>query len=650
MAIDLCPSPDGLLGLIEELDACETAIDECKVYALLAKMGLDMADVSPYVEPRAESYSRRCVIRRENFEVLVLTWTPNQRSVAHDHAGSLCGLKVMQGILTERLFEKGPDGRVREMMMSRHGAGSITVDPGILIHSLANESPDEVLVTVHVYSPPLPEVRRYASADSRPPKIFTRAPEAGAKVIAIVGGGFTGLMTLANLLRFGSKLETPLHIVLIDRQPAAGEGSAYRTVDGRHLLNVPANRMSAWPDIPDDFFLFAQKRNPLARPSDFLPRKMYGEYVRETMLKVAELADENLCAIVLQDEVCRLARSGASGWTIETTRGQFIQADLAIIAVGHRPPKDPFASEWEGPRGRFVADPWASLVLSQIGPNEPVLLIGSGLTSVDVILTLSRPGRSAPLLAISRRGLMPMTHLRDGNAPIDASALIHEWLAADHELTTRKLVTKLLSFVSSQPPGIEWQQVIDAIRPAIPGLWKRLAPHERSRFLRHVRGFWEIHRHRMAPAIADKIFSLREDGGLDVAAGTLLSARADADGIDVMYSPRGLSSTKTVRVSWVVNCTGPGAHNRHETHAFLRPLLDAGALVNDEHCLGLLTDPLGRAICASGDTYNDLFVAGTLRKPTLWESTAVPELRAQSQTVAREALDEIARRVRIDTN
>jgi uncharacterized NAD(P)/FAD-binding protein YdhS len=173
-------------------------------------------------------------------------------------------------------------------------------------------------------------------------------------------------------------------------------------------------------------------------------------------------------------------------------------------------------------------------------------------------------------------------------------------------------------------------------------LWARLAPQERSRFVQHVRAFWEVHRHRMPPTIADKIAGLREAGVLKVAAGTLVSAKADGDGIDVTYSPRGTSSAQAVRVSWVVNCTGPGAHNRHETHPFLRPLLHAGTLANDELCLGLLTDESGRALNASGQPCEDLFVAGTLRKATLWESTAVPELRGQAQTVARKALDLIA--------
>jgi uncharacterized NAD(P)/FAD-binding protein YdhS len=143
----------------------------------------------------------------------------------------------------------------------------------------------------------------------------------------------------------------------------------------------------------------------------------------------------------------------------------------------------------------------------------------------------------------------------------------------------------------------------------------------------------------MAPAVAHTIDQLRREKTLEIVAGSMIAATADADGIDVTFSCRGLSVTRTERVSWVVNCTGPGAHNRHRTHPFLRPLLDAGTISNDELGLGLLTDEFGRALDIGLDAHPDLLVAGTLRKATLWESTAVSELRQQAQTIARTALE-----------
>ena len=639
-AIGSNPNHYGLSWLVCELDARNGVLDEPTVRRLLMQAQLTPAEVGSYVEPRADSYARRRVVRRESYELLVLTWIPSQGSVAHDHSGSLCGLKVVQGSLEEQLFEDLPDGRVCRMAANRLRAGQVIVDPGIVVHSLANSSADEVLVTVHVYSPPLPEVRRYAVAESLTPELFSRAALPGAKVIAIIGGGFTGLMSLANLLRFGNETDLPLHIVLIDRQPAIGEGIAYRTTDGRHLLNVSVGQMSAWPDRPEDFQDYARSKDPAVRPNDFLPRRVFGQYVRKTMLELAEVAGEHISAAVLRDEVTRMAPPlASSGWSIETSGGRSVHADLAILAVGHRPPHDPLANGWSGPRTRFVTDPWASLTLSQIGPDEPVLLIGSGLTAVDVILTLNRPDRSAPILAISRRGLMPRAHLRQQEKAADLSGLVDDWLDPATVLTIRQLLSSVRRRIAAgKELGIEWQRIIDALRPVTSLLWDRIDGKERSRFLRHLRPFWEIHRHRMAPPVADTIDRLCREKTLKIDAGALVAAIADSEGVNVTFSHRGTSTRRKVRVSWVVNCTGPGAHNRHSTHHFLRPLLEAGALCNDQLSLGLLTDACGRAIDANGNAQTDLLVAGTLRKATLWESTAVPELRQQAQSVARTAL------------
>lgn len=221
------------------------------------------------------------------------------------------------------------------------------------------------------------------------------------------------------------------------------------------------------------------------------------------------------------------------------------------------------------------------------------------------------------------------------------SGVINSWLDPAARLTVRRVVSTLRHRMATRDPGVAWQDVFDALRPVIPQLWSRLDLAERSRFLRHARTFWEVHRHRMAPAVAETMDNLRESKALQVIAGTLVSAAADQEGIDVTFAHRGTSTPKTVRVSWVVNCTGPGVHTPHATHPFLRPLLEAGTLSSDELKLGLLTDGLGRAIKAGGGTHSDLLIAGTLRKATLWESTAVPELRQQAQTAARTALSEL---------
>jgi uncharacterized NAD(P)/FAD-binding protein YdhS len=633
----------GLSWLVSELDRHSSRLDKPTISRLLGEADLTLEEVAPFVEEREASYARRCVARRDNYELLVLTWLPSQGSVAHDHSGCLCGLKVVKGCLTEQLFEQGSDGQVRRTSKSQLKVGGITVDPGIVIHSLTNEAGSpEVLITVHIYAPPLPEVRRYAVASESPARVFVRAPSPAAQTVAIIGGGFTGAIALANLLRLERESELPLHIVLIDRQPAIGEGIAYRTNDGRHLLNVPVGRMSAWPDRPDDFLQFVQSKDPAAKGGDFVSRKLYGQYVRQSLLTLAESASNQLSVEIIRDEATRLTPISGDAWDIESAGGRKIRADLTILTIGHRPPDDPFGSRWAGPRNRFVADPWAALVLSQIGPKEPVLLLGSGLTAVDAILTLDRSDRVAPLITVSRRGLMPLPHAREARAAVDLSEVLRQWLDSSEPLTIQGMVDSLRRRVAlGAQDGTDWRQIIDGLRLAISQLWGKLSSEQRARFLRHVRPFWEIHRHRMAPDVADTINKLRDKWTLEVVAGSVLSAKADAEGVDVAVACRGNSSVRNLRVSWVVNCTGPGVHNRHTTHPLLRPLLAQGIVCNDEFDLGLHTDPIGHAIDAEGKVLPTLLVAGTLRKSTLWESTAVPELRQQAQIIAKAALQSL---------
>lgn len=630
----------GLDWLVNELDALNEVIDEATARRVLTQANLNEQEIAPYVEYCSGTYVRRCVVRREAYELLVLTWGPGQGSVAHDHSGSLCGLKVVQGCLTERLYTSGEDGHVRLTIASQLTTGQILVDPGVVVHSLMNATSDQLLVTLHLCSPPLPEVRRYAVATKPPAPLFLRSAPPKARVIVIIGGGFTGTMTLANLLRHGQQAPAPLHFALIDRQSAVGEGIAYRTDDPRHLLNVPAGKMSAWPDLPDDFLDFALSSDRSIKASDFLPRKLYGQYLRQTLLNLAESSSDRVSVEMIRDEATLLVpASSSSDWTVTTAAGRALRADLAIITLGHRPPNDEISWRFKGPRDRFIADPWAALVLSQIGPDEPVLLLGSGLTAVDAILTLDRGDRAAPLTVVSRHGLLALPHAREPKAAADVSLMVAQLLDPTKPLTALKLAWTLREYASrAAPAGVDWRQVIDGLRPSTAQLWGRLSLAERSRLLRHLRSFWEVHRHRMAPDVAERLDYLRKKRILDVTAGALLSANADADGISVTLSCRGNSAVRRLRVGWVINCTGPAAHHRRSTHPILRPLLDSGALCDDALGLGPHTDAEGRAIKSSGEVHSNLLIAGTLRKSMLWESTAVPELRQQAVVVAGIAL------------
>jgi uncharacterized NAD(P)/FAD-binding protein YdhS len=263
------------------------------------------------------------------------------------------------------------------------------------------------------------------------------------------------------------------------------------------------------------------------------------------------------------------------------------------------------------------------------------------LTAIDVALTLNQQQRTAPLVAISRRGLLPQPHLRQSAPASRCSPEIMSLLDEPDRLTARRLLRQIRCWAASESAqGISWQQVIDGLRPIPSLIWTQLSPAERKRFLRHVRPFWETHRHRIAPSIAETIDALKRKNLFEIAAGTVCSAIADKDGVNTSLAMRD-GSRRTLRFAWVVNCTGPGAHTPNETYPFLGPLLQQRALCCDDLGLGLLTDDEGHALDAAGAIHQNLLVPGTLRKATLWESTAVPELRDQAQSTARMALDSL---------
>jgi uncharacterized NAD(P)/FAD-binding protein YdhS len=632
--------PSRLDALVAQLASHGAALDSQRITSVLSGADLSLDDVAPFVHERADSYARRRVARTEVFEMLVMTWRPSQGSAPHDHAGSACVLRVICGRISESTCALGKDGRVARGPDVTHGEGEIVVDRGGGIHVLRNGA-DETLVTLHVYSPPLAELRRYSARDPgrAPAPLFTRARSTDAGVIGIVGGGFSGTMVAAHVIRRASRAGRPVHVVLFDRHSSFGEGPAYRTSESAHLLNVPAAKMSAWPEQPAHFYEWAHAADPSVKPTDFLPRKLYGEYVRTTFDSVAAEASDAVTAEIRQDEVRAIARS-RRGFVLTGASGRETTVDALVLATGHRPPDDPLRRCWSGPRTRYITDPWASLALTAIAPDEPVLILGTGLTTVDVLLTLGREKRDGSIVALSRRGLLPEAHAPTPVKPFEATAWVKELRERPGGLTARSLLRAVRTQIElAAARGEDWRAVIDGMRPHTPKLWSALPEREARRFLRHVRGFWEVYRHRMAPQVAARVSSMRESGVFRPMAGRVLGAVGDANGVTVTVRPRGAALTKTLRVAWVVNCTGPGVDATCGTDPAVASLLRSGDLVADALGLGVIAGPRGEAIDARRRPTSDLIVVGTLRKPQLWESTAVPELRAQ----AAEAADAVVR-------
>jgi uncharacterized NAD(P)/FAD-binding protein YdhS len=266
------------------------------------------------------------------------------------------------------------------------------------------------------------------------------------------------------------------------------------------------------------------------------------------------------------------------------------------------------------------------------------------LTAVDAVLSLAASGRQVPITLISRRGLAPQSHASVPVSPANLDAWVSELLAAPGGLRLRTLAREFRRLVrQSMSAGGDWRSVVDGLRPHTARLWQALSVADRRRFLLRLRPFWEVHRHRMAPDVAQRFKSLVDSGRVHIVAGRVEAAEAHADGVRLVVVEKNGQRTDELDVNWVINCTGPVPTNSVESNPAIGSLLVHGLLHPDELSLGIETTREGNAVDAQGSEVPDLFVVGTLRKPALWESTAVPELRSQAASVAQRVVDAITK-------
>jgi uncharacterized NAD(P)/FAD-binding protein YdhS len=280
----------------------------------------------------------------------------------------------------------------------------------------------------------------------------------------------------------------------------------------------------------------------------------------------------------------------------------------------------------------YIRSPWLEGALERVGPRDDVLLVGTGLTMVDTVLSLVERGHQGRIHALSRHGLLPHVH---------RPAAARTFVELQEPPRVRSLLRTLRQEVRLAREDVDWRGVMDALRPHTVSLWRNLPEPERRRFLRHLRSFWEVHRHRMAPAVGEVLDRLRRADLLSIHAARVRSFRLVDTGVEVRFRRRGLAREDTLRVQRVINCTGPDG-TIARAHPLLRGLLEGGLVRADALGLGLATDPGGALLDAEGEPSSALFTLGPLRRGELWETTAIPEIRVQALALARRLLEQHA--------
>lgn len=429
--------------------------------------------------------------------------------------------------------------------------------------------------------------------------------------VVVVGGGASGALVSIRLLAAGWP------VVLVDPRAVPGRGStnsANSAASPWHLLNSPVEAMTALPDQPDDFLRWCRIRCPGTQPSSFVPHGWFGQYLSETLRQ----HDSQLT--VHRATVSRIFDAAGGGFAVLLADGVVIPAEHVVLALGNAAPADPLPLSAEVRRSpAYLGNPWEGA--PPVTGDGPVLLIGTGLTAYDMALSLVQTNPEREIVAVSRHGMTPRSHRRMAVAARQAVPV-----------TGGSLAQLLREIRLRAGEAGDWQAVLDGYRPYWNGFWQGLSEPDQRRFLRHVARFWDVHRHRVAPAVADRIAELSAKGTFRVRAGEVCGLATDPSGLvaTIRYRDEGVV---TQRFSAVVNCTGPG--RLVETSPLVRSLVAEGIARPGPYLLGVDTDRHGALVRRDGSVNPALWTLGPPRRGVLWETTAVPEIRAQAQDLVQ---------------
>jgi uncharacterized NAD(P)/FAD-binding protein YdhS len=453
--------------------------------------------------------------------------------------------------------------------------------------------------------------------------------------IAIIGAGFSGTALAIHLLKEATLAASPrrVHITLVDPRPEIGAGVAYATRDYPYPLNVAAGQMSVDGARPGDFLEYLTTQGIHAAPGDYLPRQVYGDYLRARFAEARAIAPPTVECEHRRASAWQLRRQD-DRWLLWLDDGTPLPADDVVLALGNPPPATPAELARVSHSARYISDPWSIGTLANQGDIGSVLLVGSGLTMIDAALRLAalRP-RVRHIHVLSRHGWLPESQASSPSPAIkpDVAGVLDAARGS-----TRRLVRAFRTLTEAvDRAGGDWREVLALARGQLATQWRALDAEQRARFLRHVRASWDVNRHRVPAGPLSALRSLARAGVLDVHAGRLEEANEQDDAVEILWRPRGAARTRAWLVDRVVNCTGPECRVARVADPLVQSLLSSGAIRPDALSLGIDVAEDGRPISRDGAPVDRLFYLGPWLRARDWEATAVPELREHAFVLAR---------------
>jgi len=453
--------------------------------------------------------------------------------------------------------------------------------------------------------------------------------------IVIVGGGFCGVSIAIRALR--SSEMTDCTVVVIDRMPRLGQGVAYGTTSPYHLLNAPAGSMSAFEEVPTDFVEFCKRVDPTASCASYVSRRLYGEYMEFRLGEAEQCSDVRLVRVhgVVENVSDSSDRESAC---VRLADGRKFDADYVILATGDAPQGGQLPpGSGDDIRSAYVEDPWQPHAMDGVDGGVS-LVLGSGLTAIDVAIQLVKEQGVRKVVLLSRRGLRPHSHITMPTLGNDSA------VALPRNLTQDGLVGKLRAVRTfaraHQLAGGDWRTAVSDLRNLAPDMWRSLTHRDKARFVRRLRPFWDIHRHRCAPATAQTFDWLVENGKIEFIVGKLFALHKTRAGVLATVCSRKSHDTRSLIVDQLINCTGPAGRGSVAQGSLLCRLMEDGVVTLDTVGIGIETTGTYRVIGNNGRSANSIFYVGPLLRARYWEATAVPELRMHCTELFNEVLRE----------
>ena len=453
------------------------------------------------------------------------------------------------------------------------------------------------------------------------------------KRIGIIGAGFSGTMAAVNLV---NRACLPFEIIIVDRERNFNKGVAYGTYSPNHLLNVPAGKMSAFPNRPDHFLDWAMENVPFDNSlrdmvsKAFLPRQFYGRYLQDIWkgaLKNARYKGIKITPLYAHVNDISVANSGIS----IQVGNEWIALDICIIATGNHQPRHPKVTNSDCYRSsNYFRNPYDQGSVKNNKSDLPIFILGNGLTMVDTVKGLKENGHCGKIISLSPNGFNILPHRHPG---IIYPKLLHEIPESASLLQLLGLFNRHVKYVRRL--GVSAEPVVDSLRERSSEIWQTFSDTEKQLFMARLKHLWNIARHRLPMHVHEEMYRLKQQGKLEVYSGRLLDIQEHGTYMEVVFTNKIDKKEKRLQVSKIINCTGPESDiSRFEDH-FLKKALEKGIIAQDRLQLGLNADiDTFRVIGTNGRTVENLYAIGPLLKGMLWESTAVNELREQAKKLA----------------